>query len=358
MIGPKTSKRTRVRTDGAPGRGPSARNRGFRKLLATGSLTAAMAAACVGCESLVDPGPSGRSERPEAAELVTQAEALREAGNDDAAVLLLLDALEINPTFTAGNLMLGDIARQRGDLRLAERAYGRAASEEPENFDAQYSYADVLAALGRTVEAIRAYLRAVQLRPDEQAARRDLAAAYLELDEARAALPHARRAVELKPNDPAARVSYGAALSLLGEHERAIDEYEVAAELARPTSDLLINWANSLGVLERFEEMSTIAAAAIAAEESAVAYERLGFARFKLNELDRAATHFRNAIELDPRHYPALNGLGIILLNDFLASGREADGLRVQGVSLLRRSLRERPDQPRIADLVSRFERG
>jgi tetratricopeptide (TPR) repeat protein len=337
--------------------------RQWRAGLRRGALTLAAAAtlgaiaATVGGCSLFDPGPT-RGEALDAEFLVLQAEGLRADGANDAAMLLLLDALEVNPRFTRGQIMLGQMARERGDLRTAERAFTVATTQEPENFDAQFGLGDVLLELGRSVEAVRAFLQAVRLRPDEQAARRGLAAAYLDLEEARPALPHAQRAVELDPNDPLARVNLGTALSLLGQHERAIEQYETAAELAEPTHALLINWANSLGVLGRFEEMAIIAASAIGIDETATAYERLGFARFKMREFNQAALHFRTAIDIDPRHHPALNGLGIIMLNRYLASDRQSDNLRLNGLSLLKRSLRVRPDQARITDLVSRFERG
>lgn len=333
--------------------------RGLGATIVAGSL-ALLAPGC-GLFDAPPPGPPGEQggvDPRDATAAVATAERLFEKGEVEDAIFLLRDALEINPTFTPGYLSLGSMARRMGDLDAAERAFERATRVDPESYDAHYNHADVLLGLDRAVEAVRAYLEAVRLRPDAREARRGLAAAYLTLEEARQALPHARLAVELGPEDALARANYGAALSLVGQHEDAIAQYETAAELAQPTHDLLINWANSLGVLERYEEMAAVAVRARNAENTAVASERLAFANFKLGRMTDAAQGFRDALAADPSHYPALNGLGIILLNDFLASGREEQQLRTEALALLKRSLIIRSDQPRIAGLVSRFQSG
>lgn len=304
-----------------------------------------------------------RAERQEAesfraTEVVADAQQARDRSDDETALLLLEQAIARNPELTVAHLEMGDILRKRGDLVSAERSFGRAANLEPRNFDAQFNHADVLHALGRVVDAIRVYLRALAIRPNDAAANRGLAAAYLEQDRPDWALPYAEAAVRAAPEDGTARANLGATYSLLDRHEEAIQQYETAAELMELTPDLLLNWANSLGSIERYTEMINTLDAAIAIEPTATAYERLGFAYFKLRRFDRATEMFRSSLDLDQRHYPALNGLGVVLLNNYVQGGRRDDTLRIEALSLLRRSLRINSNQPAFVQLVSTYERG
>jgi tetratricopeptide (TPR) repeat protein len=274
------------------------------------------------------------------------------------ALRLLEAAIERNPTLTVAHVQMGQIFRQQGDFTEAERAFGRAASLEPRNFDAQFGHADALHALGRLVEAVRSYLRALAIRPNDVEANRGVAAAYLELREPRQALPYAERSVDLAPDDGGARANLGAIFSSLERHEQAVRQYEAAAELMDLTPELLLNWANSLGVIGRYREMLSTLERSIAIEPTAAAWERSGFARFKLREFAAAGEAFRRALELDPNHYPAMNGLAVVLLNEYLQTGREQDAIRIEALGLLRRSLRLNANQPKFVDLVQRFERG
>ena len=56
-----------------------------------------------------------------------------------------------------------------------------------------------------------------------------------------------------------------------------------------------------------------------------------------------------------PQGVGLLLGLGVCLLNEYLASGREDDSARKQAVDLFRRSLRINSRQPKIVELLSRF---
>lgn len=332
--------------------------------LLRGALLASVIAAAGGCTwGTGDSSAQTRAERRDAEQFretdaVSDAQRARDAGDNETALALLEQAIARNPELTVAHLEMGDILRDRGDLVSAERSFGRAANLEPRNFDAQFNHADVLHALGRVVDAIRVYLRALAIRPNDAEANRGLAAAYLEQDRPDWALPYAEAAVRAAPQDGTARANLGATYSLLDRHEEAIQEYETAAELMELTPDLLLNWANSLGSIERYTEMINTLDAAIAIEASATAYERLGFAYFKLRRYDRATEMFRSALDLDQRHYPALNGLGVVLLNDYVQGGRRDDALRIEALSLLRRSLRINSNQPAFVQLVSTYERG
>ncbi len=231
-------------------------------------------------------------------------------------------AIEINPRLTNAYLGAGDIYREQGDYTTAETRYAAAAQLEPANFRAQYSHGLSLQLLNRLSDAIKAYLRALQIRPDDFNANLNVATAYLQLGEPQQARRFAQRAVQLNGSDAAARTNLGAIYSALGEHENAVLEYQQAAELTTLSAPLLLNLANSLGRTGRFEEMINTLNQLVATEPSAAAYERLGMGQFRLRRYDEALSSYRKALELDPDYFPALNGVGVCLLNQWEWSGQ------------------------------------
>lgn len=286
---------------------------------------------------------------------VEQADRLIEEGRDGEALALLALAIERNPELTVAHLKIGDIHREQGDYDAASRAYERAAETDLRNFSAHYSHGLMRHILNDYTGAIRAYLKALTIDPDDFSANLNIASAYMEMREARAALPFAQRAVRANPLMGEARAALGSIYQTLARHEEAVREYEAAAELMDLTPELLMNMAQSLGRLKRYEEMANTIEAAIRMEPSAAAHERLGYAYFKMRRYDEAKDQFRRSLEFNGVYYPALNGLGVSLLNQYLLSDKQDEDAREEAIGLLQKSLRVKNEQPRIVELVSRF---
>lgn len=325
------------------------RHRG-RIAFALGALVV-LGATLTGCKVL----GGSLGERARARERVVLAESLSAEGRYEDALRELALAIRENPTLTTAHLEMGDIYRTMGDYPAAEIAYRNAATQQPENFDAQYNHAITLQVLNRLAEAVRAYLRALELRPYDTEANLNIATAYLQLEEARQALPYARRAVALDPASGPARVNLGAILSALGRHDEAVTEYQAAAERMDLTAPLLLNLADSLGKSGRYREMATTLSQLVEIEPSAQAHERLGFALFRLGRYDDALEAFRTATRLDSLHYPAFNGIGVCLLNNWLVGGQTDEATRRAAIEALRRSVRINRAQPRVVDLLARY---
>jgi tetratricopeptide (TPR) repeat protein len=335
--------------------------RSIRVVAVSTAIALVGAGGAVGCKSRQSTPEGSRStpvtrgSGPQATGLVSEADAALQRGSTEEALRLLAAAIEQNPELTVAHMRVGDIQRETGNYVEAEKSYRTAANLEPRNFDAQYMHGLTLHLLNKLGDAVRAYLRALAINPDDFAANLNLATAYLQLEEPGQGLAYAERAVVLNPSSGPAHANLGAIYAALDRHEAAVPQFQAAAELMELTPDLLVNLANSLGKLERYQEMINTLDAVVRIEDSAVARERLGFAHFKLRAYDRAAEEFRRSIDLDGRHYPAMNGLGVCLLNQYLASGRDDDATRRQAVELFRRSLRINTRQPKIVELLSRF---
>jgi len=286
---------------------------------------------------------------------IGEARELVDMGREEDALQLLALAIERNPTITDLRLEMGDIHRARGEYAQAEKTYAAAARQDPGSFEAHYYQGLMLHVMERLTESVRAYLRALALRPDDAQANLNLATAYMQLNEPSQALHYAERAAEMDPLQGQGRITLASAYSMLGRHEDAVREYEAASELMDLSSQVLLSMADSQGKIGRYEEMANTLRVLIGMEPSAAAYERLGFALFKMKKLSDAEDAFNRAILADARHYPALNGLGVCLLNRYLMSDRQdVESLR-KATDLLRQSLRINRNQPRIVELVGRF---
>ena len=290
-----------------------------------------------------------------ATEAVARANLLESQGLDDVALSEFEKAIAINPKLTIAYLGVGSIHKKRGNLTEAERAYSQAATVEPTNFDAQYNDGLVLQLLNRITEAVRAYLRALAIKPDSFDGNLNLATAYLQLGEAGPALTYAQRAVKLDGKNGPARVNLGAIYAALGDNDNAVVEYQQAAELMDLTPELLLNLADSLAKVGRYAEAQNTLEQLIRTKPTAAAYERLASALFRLNKFDESLASFRKALELDPNYYPALNGVGVNLLNKFLLSDKQDLDAKSEAIKSLRRSLQIEPKQPVVLDLVTRY---
>lgn len=285
-----------------------------------------------------------------------RAEQAKASGDTEEAIRLLAAAIEKNPTLTVAHVEIGDLLLEKNDPAKAEPHFAAAAQQQPSNFDAQFKHGYALQLLNRLSESVRAYLRALSIRPDDFQANQNLATAYLQLNEPAAALPYSQRATELQSTSGPAHANLGSVYASLDRHDEAVREYRTAAELMELTPQLLLNLSESLGKLNRYEEMAATLDQLVATQPSAQSFERLGYARFKQRQFVAAKEAFNKAITLDAAHYPAYNGLGVCLLNDYIASNRTDDRARNEALKLLKTSLRINKGQPRIVELVSRYQ--
>jgi tetratricopeptide (TPR) repeat protein len=296
-----------------------------------------------------------QDRRADAQDAVANATRLRTEGVTEEALAEFERAIAINPELTIAYLGAGEILTQQGDYAVAEQRYRKATEIEPANFDAQFGHGKVLQLLDRIAEAIRAYLRALAIRPDDFEANLGVATAYMQVDEPRQARPYAERAVRLDPESGSARANLGAIYAALDMHDAAVVEYQQAAELMDLGPELLLNLADSLGKTDRHAEMAATLEQLIRIEPGPVAYERLGSAYFRLKNYDAALLAFTRSTEADATHYPAWNGVGVCLLNQYLWSNRQDERARRGAIEALRRSLQIRTNQPRIIELVRRY---
>jgi tetratricopeptide (TPR) repeat protein len=113
---------------------------------------------------------------------------------------------------------------------------------------------------------------------------------------------------------PRLELEQGAALESLGELSRAQDSYLRALELDPELGeafDALLRLADTPGALERLVQLCEQRAARATGEQRVALYAKAGeIAGERLGDAAGAESLFARALEIDPRHVPALIGLG------------------------------------------------
>jgi tetratricopeptide (TPR) repeat protein len=288
---------------------------------------------------------------------LVEAEGVKSAGDYEKALALFREILQENPsieTATEAYVGIGEIYKEKGDYGSAEREYSRAARLSPTNFDAQFGHGVVLQILGRVVDAIKAFHRALSIDPDNFDANTSMASAYLQINEPQSAIIFAEKAVSLKPDDGPTRVNLGAAYEKVGRSAEAIVQYETAMELMDPSPELMMNLVNAYAKENRHHETVNAAQALLRMAPSANAWERLGWAYFRMKMYPESMEAYREGVKLDANHWMSLNGVGVNALNRWLQN-RADESARTEARDAFRQSLRVNPAQPKVASLVTSY---
>lgn len=334
----------------------------YRRTLVLSGLILAMLLTLGGCRSSQpertwNGEPLPRKTQPTVAQdqQLVEAQQAMDAGEYEYALTLFQEILAENPTITTAYLGIGDIYMIKQDYGNAEPAYSRACRLEPKNFDAQYGHGLSLQMLERFIEAIRAYQRALGINPQSFQVHLNLAICFLQADMVKHSVTHAEEAVRLDPANGPARVNLGAVYENMGRTADAIEQYLIASELMETGGPLTMNLINALAKEKRYQETVNAAENLIKIEPSANAYERIGWAQFKLRDYEKSIEAYRKAIEMDPEHWPSLNGIGVNSLNTWLLSGKTNHEASLEARDAFRRSLRINPEQPKVISLLLNY---
>ncbi|MCE9619728.1 MAG: deoxyribonuclease IV [Planctomycetes bacterium] len=295
-------------------------------------------------------GPAAPNVR-EAAQL-SQANQLMQSGDYDNALAAFQEILQENPKLPDAWVGVGQVQALKQDWTQSESAFANAADFDSSNFDAQFGRGKALQVLNKLVDAIRAYHRALLIRPEDFDANLNMATAYLQLDESKSAVVYAEKAVKLKPDSGVARINLGVAYEQSGKHEWAIQQYEMAAELMEPTPQLLTNLLNAYAKSKRYREAVNAALLLVKLAPTANSYERLGWAYFRVGDYEKSVRSYREAVRIDPKHWPAWNGVGVNLLNAWVVGGKKNTATQGDAKAAFERSLQQNPEQPKVLKLI------
>jgi tetratricopeptide (TPR) repeat protein len=317
-------------------------------------ISLALMAAGPGCAELTPLSPFAATR---AGWSLQRGEESLQAKELDKALAEFQNALEFNPKLAVAHSRIGWIARLKGDLESAARAYSDAVRLDPESFDDAVALAQVYHQLVRFTDAVRAYIHACQLRPDDFEARLNLGVCYHQAGELEEAIDCYVKAIELDPSQPASYTNLGAAYDAQHQHYEAIRAYNRSLERDPHQPMVLVNLATTLMKQERYASAWRALERAVEMDPGlAVAYERLGYCYFHQRDYAAAARNYEWAATLDPKMPEALAGLGVVRMAMHLQNPQDVESRRL-AVECWHRSLELRPDQPRIRNLVKKYQR-
>jgi tetratricopeptide (TPR) repeat protein len=318
---------------------------------------------CGGCErSWFKPVPhSGRfaalrGESP-AVSLTRQGDERKEAGDLPAALECFRRALAANPRHVPAHLGVGDVHQLLGDYAQAAEAYQRARDIAPNSFEANYKLAVMQQLLAKVQEAIHNYLSALTIHPDSFEANSNLAAAYMQIGRPHQALPYAERAAKLDPASQHAMLNLAGIYAAVGRDDEAILMYRGAADAGDLSPHGAVQFVNVLvrrGLDGR--AINVLESVIRSHPDHAPAFERLGYVRFRQGEFDKSLEAYEAASRLSREDPAILNGLGVNLMAMYLRDSRSNTSFRDRAIEAWRASVRRNPHQPRIVDLINRYQ--
>ncbi|HVU34380.1 MAG TPA: tetratricopeptide repeat-containing glycosyltransferase family protein [Opitutaceae bacterium] len=151
--------------------------------------------------------PTPASQRSLAREQFHRANALREAGQVDAAIQELRAAIAADPEFAEAYVNLGHLLERAAGLADAAAMYERAIALQPGLADAHRNLGAVRFKLGDLGAALASFERVVTLRPEAADAHLGLSAVHRLRNEFDAAIAACERALAVSPGSAAAWIN-------------------------------------------------------------------------------------------------------------------------------------------------------
>jgi rhomboid protease GluP len=265
--------------------------------------------------------------------MLTEADLLRAADDNAAAIAKLEGAVEAHPEFASGHEALALMYLQEGHYEKSIDAARRAVELDPQLEGAQQILGTALY-LNRDYEDAVDQLRfAIQLNPDELATRANLSRALVELgrgDEAVAAL---EEAMKWEPDSSYLHSEMGLVRLENGELDLAVQSLEKAVELAPDEPESYNRLSLVLARAGKHDEALRAVEKAIELRPGAAhILDSLGTVRLYRDELDDAVAAYRDAIELDPDSGVYHYNLSVALAR--MGNDAEAEAARAKAFEL------------------------
>ncbi|HEV3104170.1 MAG TPA: tetratricopeptide repeat protein [Trinickia sp.] len=228
--------------------------------------------------------------------------ALREAGDAASAVQSCAQALELRPGYAQAYNNLGNALKDLGELDAAVVSYGKAIAAWPEFAEAHLNLGHVLKAQSHADAALECYRTSVELAPQLAAAHDSLASMLMHRGDIAGAIESYRRVVALEPESASAHNTLGNVLNNAARMDEALPFYQRAIALQPDFADAYHNLANALRRLGAAEQALDYARRAIElrGDDTPSFHNNLGMILAELNQFDAAVECYRNALALNP----------------------------------------------------------
>jgi tetratricopeptide (TPR) repeat protein len=243
-----------------------------------------------------------------------------QVGQDRIALETIGRAIEIEPGIALFRSSLGNTLKSLGRLAEALDAYATAIRCKPDFAEAHYNLGTVLAALGRHDDAAAAYRSAIDLNPDFADAHYNLGIILLQRGEPDAAAAACRHAIRCAPKHAEAYGNLGKALQELDRPDEALAAYDAAISIKPHYAEAHSNRGNILKACGRLDEAAAAHNTAIRFKpDFAEAHYNLGNTLKAQARSGEAIHAYHHAIRLRPDFAEAHVNLGMerLLSGDF-----------------------------------------
>ena len=225
-----------------------------------------------------------------------------------------LRAVKLDPANADAWHLLGVAALQSGSLQLAVKRLRTCLQHQPLHAEAHNNLGVALRRLERHTEALTAFRDALAARERYVEAAYNLGLTLETVGDDTGAERAYENALRWRENYVEAAINLGNLRRRQGRYGDALGLLELAQRLAPERAQTNGNLALILIDVERFDDATRFARAAIAIEPGAPQWWRaLGVAQRLRRDLDEAMTSLRRAVELAPRDEVASFELGLAL---------------------------------------------
>jgi tetratricopeptide (TPR) repeat protein len=295
------------------------------------------------------------STRPVGIDNYVQAVQSYDQGNKDAAVSSLTQAIQQNPNLTMARNLLASIYRDDGDYAKAADQYEAVTRLDPYWWTNHYNLALCYQFLDRLQAAAASYARALKLNPNDMKSNMNLGLVYLGLGQYDQAAQYGQRAVDLDPKSATARANLGIIYDARGEYTKAESAYRQALELDSSQQSTLLNLGSNLIMQGKTREAVATLQQALKLADTALARKRLGDAYAANKQYDEALKEYNSALKNNPRYFPAMNEMGLVLIEQYRQSLELDEQKKIAAVAIWERSLQIQPNQPRVQQWVRQW---
>ena len=299
-----------------------------------------------GCATRTAPTP------PPAAQFYSDGIAAYKAGDKARAMTLLTQAVKANPNLAMAHSLLGDLHKESGNYEAASTQYEQLTKLDPYAADNHHRLAVSYHFLNRLRDAAASYLKAVRLNPRDWKSSMNLGLVYMALGENNSAVEYCQRAVNLEPSSTVAYSNLGVVLDARGNAAEAETAYRRSLQLDPKQTAAAMNLARNLQYRNRADEAADVLQKLVSAADSPNARRRYGDALAAAGRETDALRQYRLALQMDPRHFQAMNGLAALLITQYRNGLLLDDRKRDEAIATWKQSLAINPAQPKIEEQI------
>ncbi len=210
------------------------------------------------------------------------------------------EALELDPDSAEAHNDLGIDLQAAGKYDAAVAEHTEAVRLDPSNAAALNARGSAFEGLHRPMDAIADYQEALRLDPSFAAAHRNLGVALAATGRVDQAIGELKEALRLDPAAPDTHDELGHVLLQLGQRDAAVQKFQDALRLAPDYGPAHFHLGNVLQEAGRLDAAVQEYQAALKYDDSADVRHNLGIAYVRMGRLSDAATHFEQALKLNP----------------------------------------------------------